>query len=114
MIEYSAEFRGQVATFIKENEQLFKNFYDTNLIDPETEKPIKCIIDELATGKAGTALNRNYQEGPFGAASHPNNMVFCEDNTLADAVIYLRTWWQYRCEWLYDYYTSNFLPEDQK
>ncbi len=113
MIEYSAEFRGEVALFIKENEDLFKSYYDTNLIDPITEKPVRCVIDELAQGSAATALNRNYTDGPFGAATHPNNMVYCEDDTFTDAIIYLRTWWQYRCEWLYDYYTTNFLPTEE-
>ena len=110
MVEYSNEFMVMVAEYIRDNQDLFKSMYDTNLIDPNTGRSVKCLIDELAFGeKTGEALARNYTDGPFGSATHPNSMVFCEDNTHSDAVIYLRGWWKVRAEWLYNYYTETYL-----
>lgn len=111
MIEYSEEFRVDVSEFIRDNESLFRSFYE-DVTDSVTGKTTKCIIDELAlNGEAAEAIYRNYtnSDAPFGASTHPNSMTYCEDNSLSDAVDYLRTWWKTRCEWLYKYYTKTYL-----
>ena len=112
MIEYSSEFRTDVAEYIKANESLFKSIYQP-VTDPTTGKTSDCVIDYLAFGPAGEAIIRNYTnaDAPFGASTHPNNLTCGLDNTHQASIDYLKSWWKIRSEWLYDYYTTNFLPE---
>ncbi len=113
MIECSEEFRVAVAQFIEDNKTLFRSIYES-VTDPETGKTTECIIDYLAvTGPAAEAINRNYTntDAPFPASTHPNSLTYAADNTLDDALVYLRTWWKTRSEWLYDYYTGTYLKK---
>lgn len=111
MIEYSSEFRVAVAQFIKDNESIFKAMYES-VTDPVTGKTTDCVIDDLAFGRAGEAIIRNYTaaDAPFGPAHNPNSITYGADDTHQASVDYLRAWWKTRCEWLYNYYTTNFLP----
>ena len=113
MLEYSEDFRVEVAKFIKENETLFKAIYES-VTDPETGKTTDCIIDAHAFGEAGEAIIRNYTaaDAPFGSSYNPNGLTYGEDDTHQASVEYLKAWWKTRCEWLYDYYTTNFLPKN--
>ncbi|MBO5287746.1 MAG: leucine-rich repeat protein [Clostridia bacterium] len=113
MIEYSEEFRVDVAEFIRDNDSKFKAIYQP-ITDPTTGDVSDCVIDRLAiSGDAAEAINRNYTDpnAPFGAGHHPNSLTYTADNTLSEAVDYLRAWWKTRSEWLYKYYTESYLTE---
>lgn len=99
--EYSEEFMNEVAKCISENEDIIASYY-TDSIDPDTDAPIRCLIDELAYGEAGEAITRNYLE----ASRSP----IYSSRSLPDSVDYLRTWWKLRSEWLFDYYSTQY-PE---
>ena len=96
---YSEEFMNEVAKAISENEDVIRTYY-TDSVDPDTDAQIRCLIDELAYGEAGEAIVRNYVD----ASRSP--IYNCR--SLPDSVDYLRTWWQIRSEWLFDYYAEQY------
>lgn len=102
---YSEEFMVEVATFIDENQDFIKSIYEDS-IDPETEKPVRCMIDEFLLGESGEAISRN--------AADAHSKPIYSSTTLVDAYEYLRTWWKIRSEWVHDYYTKTYLTPNSQ
>lgn len=100
LAEYSDEFMVKVAEYIRDNQEMITSYFSDS-VDPITEKPVRCVIDELAMGEAGEAILRNFID----ASSQP----IYKSSTFSDAVNYLRTWWEIRNDWVYKYYTETYL-----